>query len=370
MLDHTNNPSTIDRLAKLARSRVNQNTKLPNPIFSDVTRETTLDPKSRIGFLALIPWVLTCTFLVSFFYDFDEITVTVFDITLRMEGLIRILSISGLIGFLTNWVAVMMLFRPQIRRPLLGQGLVPAQKKIIAEKLSNAVNNNLINPQQIKAKLIQSGILGSVLREIESGISSISHDEEFKDELFKILSDSTRIYLSDPIVRESITIVLLEHLEQSFTEKTIEKYVFKLYRNVRKEHLTQIIDKAITTIPDTIYSQRNSFSNTLQSIPEELNSHSLKIEEFLLSGIDEILHRIDIKSLIEENLNRFDEGKLEELIKSSTIDQLNYIKYLGSVLGILGGFVIWNPIVSILILGSITVLFLMLDTAIYNLKKS
>jgi uncharacterized membrane-anchored protein YjiN (DUF445 family) len=370
MHNQTNNPSTIDRLAKLAQSRSNQTIIVPNPIFSDISKEPAPPPKARIRFLAIIPWVLSCTFVVSFFYDFDEITVTVFKITLQMEGLIRILSISGMIGFLTNWVAIIMLFRPQTKRPLLGQGLVPAQKKIIAEKLSNAVNNNLINPQQIKAKLIQSGILGSVLREIESGISSISHDDEFKDELFKILSDSTRIYLSDPNVRESITIVLLEHLEQSFTDKTIEKYVFKLYRNVRKEHLTQIIDKAITTIPDTIYSQRNNFSNTLQSIPEELNSHSLKIEEFLISGIDEILHRIDLKSLIEENLNRFDEGKLEELIKSSTIDQLNYIKYLGSVLGILGGFVIWNPIVSILILGSITVLFFILDTAIFNLKKN
>lgn len=243
-------------------------------------------------------------------------------------------------------------------------------KKVIAEKLSNAVNKNLINPEQIKYKLSQSGILANVLKELESGIKNLGNDEEFKDELFLIISDSTREYLQNPVVRENITSVLMEHLEGSFTDKSIEKYVFKLYQNLRRDQLLKTIDNAILTIPDTIYTHRASFSSTIHSIPDEISSHSEKIEEFLISGIDEILHRIDLRSLIEDNLNRYDEGRLEDLIKSSTIDQLNYIKYLGAILGVLGGLVIWNPMVSLLMLGTLFGAYFTLDAILYNIKKN
>lgn len=371
MSENAENKSTLVRLASLAQSKVKGDNSIPqNSTPLNQTVEVLDSKPSRMVVLKVIPWILLCGFIVSFFFDFEGKSITFFTYTFSIEGLIKILSISGLIGFLTNWVAIVMLFRPQERRPLLGQGLVPAQKKVIAEKLSNAVNKNLINPEQIKLKLSQSGILANVLKELESGIKNLGNDEEFKDELFLIISDSTREYLQDPVVRENITSVLMEHLEGSFTDKSIEKYVFKLYRNLRRDQLLKTIDNAILTIPDTIYTHRARFSSTIHSIPDEISSHSDKIEEFLISGIDEILHRIDLRSLIEDNLNRYDEGRLEDLIKSSTIDQLNYIKYLGAILGVLGGLVIWNPIVSLLMLGTLFGVYFALDAVFYEVKKS
>ncbi len=371
MNDNADKKSTLIRLAQLAQSKVKGDHPLELKDSSQTTIVDRADPKpSRMVALRVIPWVLFVGFIVSFFYDFEGESIKLLSYTFSIEGLLKILSISGLIGFFTNWVAIIMLFRPQVKRPLLGQGLVPAQKTVIAEKLSNAVNKNLINPEQIKIKLSQSGILANVLKELESGISNLSNDEEFKDELFQIIADSTREYLKDPVVRENITSVLMEHLESSFSEKSIEKYIFKLYRNLRKEQLIKTIDNAILTIPDTIYTHRSSFSSTINSIPDEISSHSDKIEEFLISGIDEILHRIDLRSLIEDNLNRFDEGRLEELIKSSTIDQLNYIKYLGAILGVLGGLVIWNPMVSIVFLGTLFVTYFTMDSILHNFRKN
>lgn len=370
MNDNNDNSSTFIRIAHLAKNKAKSDF-LPTGLVSETLpmQEVKLSKPSRMYVLKVIPWLLSGGFLFSFFFDFQGQSIQILSYQFSIEGIIKILSISGLIGFLTNWVAIIMLFRPQEKRPLLGQGLVPAQKKVIAEKLSNAVNKNLINPEQIKAKLLQSGILTNVLRDLKSGIKNLSNDEDFKDELFLIISDSTRKYLQDPFVRENITSVLMEHLDGSFTEKSIEKYIFKLYKNLRKEQLTKIIDNAILSVPDTIYVHRNSFSSTIHSIPEEISTHSEKIEEFLISGIDDILHRIDLRSLIEENLNRYDEGRLEDLIKSSTIDQLNYIKYLGAVLGLLGGLVIWNPLFSLILLGSLFGTYFALDSLLYHFKK-
>ncbi len=370
MIEIPENKSTLVRLASLTQRKVKPNKAVYVLDPPDTPQGTDGSSLNGMHVLRIIPWILGIGFFFSFFYDLEGISLNVFSLKIPVEGLIRILTISGLIGFFTNWVAITMLFRPQKKRPLLGQGLVPAQKKVIAEKLSNAVNNNLINPEQIKIKLIQSDILTNVLKELESGLKNLSHDEEFKDELFEIISDTTKEYLRDPIVRENITTVLMEHLEGSFSDKSLEKYLFRVYKNLRRDHLIKTIDNAILGIPETMYSHRDSLMSTIHSIPDEISLHSEKLEELLLAGIEDILHRIDIKTLIEDNLNRYDEGRLENLIKSSTLDQLNYIKYLGSILGILGGLVIWNPIVSLIVLGTIIGSYFALDALLFSFKKS
>ena len=70
--------------------------------------------------------------------------------------MLKVLTISGLIGFMTNWVAIKMLFRPTYKRPILGQGLIPAQKDRIAYRLARAVSEDLINPEMIKKKIQES----------------------------------------------------------------------------------------------------------------------------------------------------------------------------------------------------------------------
>src|SRR5699024_3541870 len=100
--------------------------------------------------LALFPNLLTISFIISFFWDFDGISITLYSYTLHFDGLLKIVSVSGLIGFLTNWVAITMLFKPAQKRPILGHGLIPAQKDRIAYRLGQAVSEDLINPEIIK----------------------------------------------------------------------------------------------------------------------------------------------------------------------------------------------------------------------------
>lgn len=335
-----------------------------------VTQKT--EPSLKNRFLYSIPWILFLAFIFSFFIDLDSATARIFGYNIGFNGFIRILSISGLIGFLTNWIAITMLFRPQFKRPLLGQGLIPAQKIRIAEKLSNAVNKNLINPDQIRDKLVKSGTLTKVVENIEISTRKLTSNEEFKDELFLILTESVDGYLSDPGVRNKITDLLLEHIESSFEEKTFERYAFKIYKNLRTDQIKKVIDNAIVSIPQTIYQRKHDFDDVLNSIPDEISNQRENIESFLIQGIYDIMHKIDLKSIIEENLNNYDEGRLEDLIRDSTIDQLNYIKYLGAVLGLLGGLIIWNPVIALVGLTSIGVTYFLLDEILFRIgqKKS
>lgn len=323
----------------------------------------------RNRFLYVIPWLLFLAFVISFFFDLDGYEGQLLGYSFQFDSFIRILSVSGLIGFLTNWIAITMLFRPQTNRPLLGQGLIPAQKDKIAEKLSNAVNKNLINPDQIKEKLVRSGTLTKVVGNIELSIRDLTTNEAFKDELFMVLTDSINDYLQNPDVKEKITSLLLQNIEGSFEEKSFERYAFKIYNKLRADQIRKIIENAISSIPQTIYHRKDDFDDVLYSIPNEISNNRHNIELFLVQGIYDIMHRIDLKSIIQDNLNNYDEGRLEDLIRDSTIDQLNYIKYLGAVLGILGGLVIWNPTLAIIGLSSIGLILLFVDGIMHKFKK-
>jgi uncharacterized membrane protein YheB (UPF0754 family) len=367
-----NNKSSSSKLFEILGNHITSNTDHQTSDTGSAKPENAEAEKTSIRnrLLYIIPWLLLTAFIVSFFYDLDGFERQIFGYSVQFDSFIRIVSVSGLIGFLTNWIAITMLFRPQTNRPILGQGLIPAQKDKIAEKLSNAVNKNLINPDQIKEKLVRSGALTKVVSNVELSIRDLTKNEAFKDELFVVLTESVNEYLQNPEVKEKITTLLLQNIESSFQEKSFEQYAFKIYNKLRSDQIRKIIDNAISSIPKTIYQRKEDFDDILHSIPNEISNNRSNIELFLIQGIYDIMHRIDLKSIIQDNLNNYDEGRLEDLIRDSTIDQLNYIKYLGAVLGVLGGLVIWNPILALIGLTSIGLLLIFTDVLLMQFQKN
>ena len=68
--------------------------------------------------------------------------------------------ISALIGYVTNYIAVKMLFRPHSPRRfffLTFHGLVPKRQKEIAESLGRMIERDLLSHKDIQAALMDSG---------------------------------------------------------------------------------------------------------------------------------------------------------------------------------------------------------------------
>ena len=98
------------------------------------------------------------------------------------ELLFALPIIGALIGWLTNWVAVKMLFHP--KKPLrLGivtiQGIFPKRQKAFAEKLGAVVANELFSIKEVTSKLIEKSDSQEVLNEIRDGIRTAI--EEFME---------------------------------------------------------------------------------------------------------------------------------------------------------------------------------------------
>ncbi|MEM6805888.1 MAG: hypothetical protein AAF696_31110, partial [Bacteroidota bacterium] len=84
-------------------------------------------------FLRVSPFLCGLGFGLSFLEPFQTAHSIPYEIfgfsqSLDFTGILKIICVSGLIGFGTNYIAIKMLFRPLVKRPILGQGLIPAQK--------------------------------------------------------------------------------------------------------------------------------------------------------------------------------------------------------------------------------------------------
>jgi uncharacterized membrane-anchored protein YjiN (DUF445 family) len=132
----------------------------------------------------------------------------------------------------------------------------------------------------------------------------------------------------------------------------------------------EVIENSLLQLPDSIYDNRHEFDDFIERLPIHIEHNRSEIEKYLIKTVNDLLNSIDISSIVRENLHNYDEGRLETLIKETTNEQLSYIKYLGGVLGVLGGLFIWNALIAFVLIGSTTGILLAADLAITRFKTN
>ncbi|MEQ9263769.1 MAG: DUF445 family protein [Balneolaceae bacterium] len=326
--------------------------------------------KWLIKLLFIFPVFLLIGFLSSFFWDFNGLSSTFFGYEFSYQGLLRILSISGLIGFLTNWLAINMLFKPAQRRPILGQGLIPAQKERIAYRLARAVSEDLINPEIIKKRIQESQAITKYREKATEYVKSIIDDPGFRTDLKKLAVDYVDEMIAKPEVRSSIATTIITQIEGSIEKNSFERVALKAYSFLKGQEMQDLVEEALIQLPGGVEKGLNKMDDFLDKLPERIDDHSETIEDFVTSLLYKLINQLDVHALVEDNLRQYDEKRLEKLIKNASNDQLQYIQYLGAVLGTLGGFIIWEPVASLIILGSIIGITIGVDFLLIQLKPS
>lgn len=325
--------------------------------------------KGILTVLSFIPYMLAVLFTISFFWDFNGLQWPIMGYNLSFEGLLKILSVSGLIGFLTNWLAITMLFKPAQKRPLLGHGLIPAQKDRIAFRMAQAVSEDLINPEIIKKKINESGIIGQYREQTTRYLKGIIDDPSFRYDLKKWVVQYVDEMIADPEIRGAIAEKIMLEIDESFEDKSIEKVALKAYSYIKGQEMQHIIEEALAKVPTSVESGLNKMDDLLDRLPEKLDKHSESIENIVTNLLYKLVNQLDVHSLVEDNLRGYDEQHISNIIKNATNEQLHYIQYLGAVLGMIGGLVIWEPIISTVLLGFLTLSVLSLDTLLLRMQN-
>lgn len=319
-----------------------------------------------VSALSVIPYLLGLLFGLSFFWDFNGLSATVLGRSLQFEGLLKILSVSGLIGFLTNWLAITMLFKPAEKRPILGHGLIPAQKNRIAYRLAQTVSNDLINPDIIKKKITESNIIGRYRELSTRYIKSIIDDPEFRKDIKEWVVQYVDEMIADPEIRAALAKRILTQIEEALHNKSFEKIAFKTYNFVKGEEMQAIIEEALVQIPTSVESGLDKLDNLLDQLPKKIDENSNEIEDIVTTLLYKLINQLNVHTLVEENLRSYDEQHISNIIRSATNEQLRYIQYLGAILGLIGGFVIWEPLLSVIVLTSFSAILILLDQLLYQ----
>ncbi|MDX1671551.1 MAG: DUF445 family protein [Balneolaceae bacterium] len=319
--------------------------------------------------LGVVPYLLVAAFGVSLFWDFEGVSYSVQGYILEFEGLLKILSVSGLIGFLTNWLAITMLFKPTERRPILGYGLIPAQKDRIAFRLAQAVSNDLINPEIIKRRINETKVISRYRAQATRYIRSIIDAPEFRSELKKWLVNYVDEMIADQEIRAALAEKILLQIEESVEDNSVEQIALKAYSFIKGREMQKIIEEALIKLPTSVESGLDKMDDLLDQLPEKVDEHSEVIENMVTTLLYKLINQLDVHSLVEDNLREYDEQRISRIIQGATNEQLRYIQYLGAVLGTVGGLVIWKPALSLLILGMVAVMILSADAVLYRLRR-
>lgn len=301
-----------------------------------------------------VPWILALMFAFSFVWDFNEVQFTAGTYVLNAEGLMRIVTVSGLIGFFTNRIAILMLFRPVEKRPLLGIGLIPAHKDRIAKRLSIAVSEDLINPHLIRQKLDESDAIQKYRSQTAESVKNVLNRQTFRNDLKQWANHTLSDMIANPGFRRHLASEIAREVEQTVANSNFDKAALKAYTFFRGRQIEDLVEESLMQLPDKISKELNAIDHYLDQLPDLIDESSSAIDQIATRLIYKLIQQLDVQHLVEENLNAIDEKKLEAMIWGATNEQLRIIQYLGAVLGLIGGFVIWEPVIS---LGFIIILF-------------
>jgi len=357
------------RLARTLKRHFQRHLPEPKPAVAPTLPPPSSPRLQRIlGILKVLTFALIPLFAFSFFWDFNGIEVTFGTWTVSGQGLLRAVSISGLIGFLTNWVAITMLFHPRERRPILQQGLVPAQRERIILKLADAVTKELINADLIAHRLHESGVISRYRDKGLVLVQEVLADAEFREEFKRLVEQYAQQVLSSPEVQARLTSFIVTRIEE-YASEGVKGWALKFYRSVGETHFQQRVADLVASLPGAVEPALDRADRLLDRLPVHFEEHAERIERQVTEALLYVVRNIDIRGFLVANMRTFDESRLEHLILNTSNEQFTYIKYLGTAFGMLGGLVIWQPFPSLLFLALLGGSVLGLDVLLYRKKQ-
>jgi len=229
---------------------------------------------------------------------------------------IEVLSISigvgAAIGYITNYVAIKLLFRPY--KPIkLGnltifpQGVIPREKKNLAKKVGTVVTDYILSEEEIR-KIVTS-------KEVQKEI------DKFLDEKIETLLDKD---ITEFLTREEIAEKFAEIIENVVKEK------FSMFAGlVNKDMLKTILIKLEMPLKINQIIEPDKVKDILKK----------EIFEFLEKEVPQIFLKAHIDKIVEEKVASFDEKTLEDMLFSLMRKHFTFINFAGAVLGGIIGFI-------------------------------
>lgn len=306
----------------------------------------------RVALRLFVP-ITASVFLASFLVDHPV-----------WRPLLRSVSIAGLIGFGTNWIAIKMLFRPRETRPIFGQGLIPSQRDEIIRKVADEVIEKLINENIIRQELEDSRLISRLVEETTLELQRLVRDPELvQDTKQLVLTYAAKMAQSDSF-REEVTSEVERRVEE-VAGSSFASWLVNRMRGVWREPVMRIVNTELDDLPQTLDRLVGEVDTALDHIPAFLEERHDRIEEMMTRVMMSIIREIDVRKVVIKQLSTVTSEQLEVGFREFADDKLSYITLLGGILGCVGGFVIVWPLGSALILAALVAITAISDIVLH-----
>ena len=149
-------------------------------------------------------------------------------------------ALGGIIGYITNDIAIRMLFRPHKAKYIMGvhipftPGIIPKEKGRIADAIGGVISENLMNKDVLERYLLSDDMVSKVRNAVEDFLDTQKHNGEtvrqflghyLSDEEINTISHNvnesitkqTYSKLSDSSVGDKVAHIVIEHVSQKFS---------------------------------------------------------------------------------------------------------------------------------------------------------
>ena len=230
--------------------------------------------------------------------------------------------IGAIIGYVTNFIAIKMLFRPYKAKKLGGitvipQGIIPKEKANLAINVADVVENHLLDKNEIH-KLLNSD---KFKIEIKNLISS--KIDEFE------MPNITEFIKSNPQkVATNISDFVMEMIKSKFPF-AMAILNEEMVKNMVLENIDKLAGKVNNMIDLDKIVDKEKIKNNLQN----------EAITFLENESYKIIESLKIGELVENKVNNFDEKQLEDMIFGLMDKHFKFINLAGAVLGAIIGII-------------------------------
>lgn len=271
--------------------------------------------------------------------------------------------IGAFTGYVTNWIAVKMMFRP-LNPIKIGNftvpftpGLIPKNKPRLAETIGNIISKDLLSEDTLKENLLSDTIKNKLsdnlynylnnYSTVEELICSFTGDEIYENKITHIKNKiSNSIY--NTIVEANLGNLISEQIKTSANEKMKNPILGFLGGNAIMSSIMSNISSKIDEYilnngQDLIYEMVNKeinkyTSKKINDISTNINNAFISIyENIILEKLPQILNTINISKMVTDKINSMDVLELEKLILVIMKKELNALVNLGALIGFILG---------------------------------
>jgi len=285
--------------------------------------------------------------------------------------------VGGVIGYITNDLAIRMLFRPR-KAVYIGRfhvpftpGLIPSQQGRIAQSIGGVVSGQLLNEETLRQTLLSEGTLDTLRQKVTVFLRTLSKDERTVCDLFRV-----------PGIREKVDVnadALTRKLTDALTAKIIDAelgyavvdsvigdkmdfltqnaLISRLIDGNAQEHIRDrlaekvndlIAEKAPDASAAIVSHYRGEIMDArlcdlyarVQDKEAQIIDSVVELYASLLgNNLGRLLEAINIEQIVVDRINGLDAAELEATIFGIVRAELKAIVYLGALLGFLMGFI-------------------------------